>query len=258
MLYYGGAPLSVETVQLLRDQMGIHMANTYGSSEGGPVMTGCIDACHGESDSRGDEMMIGPLTHAYMEEVEKDLFELVIHRDSVMAGHMKTDEQGWYHSGDLFQHRGNDHYVLIGRKDDTLVHTNGEKTLAHPIESSLIGSEPVIMRALVVGANRPCTAALIELNPEVAASLTQQEINTRIANAVAQANIIAPQHSQLLYPDMVTVLALDGPSLVTTEKGTVQRRQCNEFFAHEIDALYSALDDTQAPSQPVALSTTIT
>ncbi|KAF9367195.1 hypothetical protein BGX21_007693, partial [Mortierella sp. AD011] len=57
---------------------------------------------------------------------------------------------------------------------------------------------------------------------------------------------------------MVTVLALDGPGLITTEKGSVRRRQCNEFFAHEIDALYSALDDTQAPSQPVALSTTIT
>src|SRR6202012_1605192 len=135
-------------------------------------------ASHGDCDSRGDEMMMAPLSHAYMEEVEKDLYELVIHRDSVTAGHMQTDEQGWYRSGDLLQHRGNEHYVLVGRKDDTLVHTNGEKTAAQPMENTLVGSEPVILRALVVGANRPCTAALIELDPEVAALLSHQEIDT--------------------------------------------------------------------------------
>ncbi|KAG0202434.1 hypothetical protein BGX28_005037 [Mortierella sp. GBA30] len=257
MLYYGGAPLSVETVQLLRGQMGIKLQNIYGSSEGGVVMTGCIDANHGDSDSRGDEMMIGPLAHAYMEEVNKDLYELVIHGDSLMAGHTQTDEQGWYHSGDLFQHRGNEHYVLIGRKDDTLVHTNGEKTSAQPMENSLVGSEPVILRALVVGANRPCTAALLELNPEVAALLSQQEIDTRIANACAQANVTAPQHSRLLYPDMVTVLPLGSPGMLTTEKGSVQRRPCNELFAREIDALYSSIDDSQASSQPAKPSAAI-
>ncbi|KAF9344842.1 hypothetical protein BGX26_003832 [Mortierella sp. AD094] len=258
MLDYSGAPLSVETVQLLRDRMGIKLTDMYGSSEGGLVMTGCIDANHGDSDSRGDELMMGPLTHSYMEEIDKDLYELVIHRDSLMAGHMQTDEQGWYHSGDLFQYRGNEHYVLIGRKDDTLVHTNGEKTSAQPMENSLVGSEPVILRALVVGANRPCTAALIELNPEVAALLSQQEIDTRIASAVAQANIAAPQHSQLLYPDMVTVLPLSGPSFPTTDKGSVRRRLCDELFAREIEALYSALDDSQSSSQPASSSTAIT
>ncbi|KAK3838937.1 MAG: hypothetical protein J3R72DRAFT_448239 [Linnemannia gamsii] len=256
-LYYAGAPLSVETVQLLRDQIGIRLTNVYGSSEGGLVLLGCVEASHGDSDSRGDEMTLGPLTHAYMEDVEKDLYELVIHRDSIMAGHMQTDEQGWYRSGDLFQHRGNEHYVLIGRKDDTLVHTNGEKTLAQPMENTLIGFEPVILRALVVGSNRPCTAALIELDPEVAALLSQEEINTRIANAFAQANVTAPQHSHLLYPDMVTVLPLGGPSLLTTDKGTVRRRPCMELFAHKIDALYNALDDSQASSQPLTLSTAI-
>ncbi|KAF9211010.1 hypothetical protein BGZ59_008640 [Podila verticillata] len=257
MLYYGGAPLSIETVQLLRDQIGLKVTNMYGSSEGGLVMSGCVEASHGDSDSRGDEMMMAPLAHAYMEEVEKDLYELVIHGDSITAGHMQTDEQGWYRSGDLFQHRGNEHYVLIGRKDDTLVHSNGEKTSAQPMENTLVGSEPVILRALVVGSNRPCTAALIELDPEVAALLSQQEIDTRIANACAQANVTAPQHSRLLYPDMVTVLPLDGPSLLTTDKGTVRRRPCIELFAREIDALYSALDDSQASSQPLTSSSAI-
>ncbi|KAF9980653.1 hypothetical protein BGZ75_008183 [Mortierella antarctica] len=257
ILYYGGAPLSVETVQALRDQIRIRLVNMYGSSEGGLVLWGCLDGSHGSSDSRGDEVVMGPLTHAYMEEVEKDLYELVIHRNSLMAGHMQTDEQGWYRSGDLFQHRGNEHYVLIGRNDDTLVHTNGEKTLAQPMENSLVGYEPVILRALVVGANRPCTAALIELDPEIAASLSQQEINTRLANAFAQANVTAPQHSYVLYPDMVTVLPLGGPSLLTTDKGTVRRRPCIELFTQEIDALYSALDGSQASSQPVTSRTIV-
>ncbi|KAG0009345.1 hypothetical protein BGZ80_002487, partial [Entomortierella chlamydospora] len=250
LLHYGGAPLSVETVQLLRKQMGIKLVNMYGTSECGIAMVGCIDADHGDFDSRGDELMIGPLTRAKMEEVDTDLYELVVHRDSLfMASHFQTDENGWYHSGDLFQHRGKEHYVLIGRKDDTLVHVNGEKTAALPMENCLVGFESAILRALVVGTNRPCTAALIELNPEVAASLSQQEIDTRIANAVAQANIAAPQHSQLLYPDMVTILPLDGPSFPTTDKGSVRRRQCNELFAREIEALYSALDDSQTSFQ---------
>lgn len=256
-LYYGGASLSVETVQLFRDQIGIKLTNGYGSSEGGMVLSSCVDANHGDSDSLGSELMMGPLNHAYMKEVEKDLYELVFHRDSLMGGHMQTDEEGWYHSGDLFQHRGNEHYVLIGRKDDTLVHSNGEKTSAQPMENSLVGSERVILRALVVGENRPCTAALIELDPEVAALLSQQEIDTRIANAIAHANVTAPQHSRLLYPDMVTVLPIGGPSLLTTEKGSIQRRPCNKLFAREIDALYSALDDSQVSQQPETLSTAI-
>ncbi|KAG0041676.1 hypothetical protein BGZ83_001456, partial [Gryganskiella cystojenkinii] len=203
LLYCGGAPLSLETFQLLRKQMGIKLVNMYGSSEIGVSMMSCINGDHGDCDSRGDELLIGPLTHAKMVQVDEDLYELSVHRDSpFMAINMPTDEQGWYHSGDLFRHRGKEHYILIGRKDDTLVHVNGEKTAALPMENCLVGVERVILRALVVGANRPCTAALIELNPEVAASMSQQEINTRIAHAVAQANIAAPQHSQLLFPDM--------------------------------------------------------
>ncbi|KAF9394990.1 hypothetical protein BGX21_010140 [Mortierella sp. AD011] len=258
LLHYGGAPLSAETAQLLRKQMGIKLVNMYGTSECGLAMLGCFDADHGDFDSRGDELMIGPLTRAKMEEVDTNLYELVIHRDGVlMASHIETDENGWYHSGDLFQHRGKEHYVLVGRKDDTLVHVNGEKTAALPMENCLVGFEPVILRALVVGANRSCTAALIELNPEVAASLTQQEIDTRIANAVAQANVAAPQHSQLLYPDMVTVLPLGGPSLPTTDKGSLRRRQCNEVFAREIEVLYNVIDDSQASFQLTNSPTTI-
>ncbi|KAG0041100.1 hypothetical protein BGZ83_002359, partial [Gryganskiella cystojenkinii] len=85
-----------------------------------------------------------------------------------------------------------------------------------------------------------------------------QEIDTRIINAVTLVNVSAPQHSRLLYPDMVKVLPLGGPGLLITEKGTVRRRPCYELFASEIDALYSTIDDSQASSQLLTPSTAIT
>ncbi|KAG0340468.1 hypothetical protein BG004_006392 [Podila humilis] len=256
MALYGGACLSVETAKLFHEQMGIQLISLYGSSEGGLLMVGSTDANVSDASNRFDALVMGPLTHAYMEQVDEGLYELVVHRDSLMGGIMPTDELGLYYTGDLFQKCGNESYIVTGRKDDTLVHTNGENSSALPMENSLVGTEPVILRALVVGSKRSCTAALIELDPEIALLLSPEEIAARIAHACAQVNIAAPKHSRLLYPDMVTVLPLGGPSLVTTEKGNVRRRQCNEIFEREIDLLYSGIGESLiSPSETCMVPT---
>ncbi|KAF9980315.1 hypothetical protein BGZ75_008575 [Mortierella antarctica] len=56
---------------------------------------------------------------------------------------------------------------------------------------------------------------------------------------------------------MVTILPPGGSSLLTTDKGTVRRRPCIELFTRELDALYSALDDSQASLQSLTLSSAI-
>lgn len=51
--------------------------------------------------------------------------------------------------------------MLQGRKDDLLVHTNGEETNAFPLQMAL-NACPLIHSAAVFGHGRPCTSAIVQ------------------------------------------------------------------------------------------------
>lgn len=78
---------------------------------------------------------------------------------------------GDFATNDLFMEDppGSGYWCHLGRIDDTLVMENGEKTNPTPMEQ-VIRASPVVKHCIVIGQNRPCTGALVELKDDVVLS----------------------------------------------------------------------------------------
>jgi len=96
---------------------------------------------------------------------------LKVRGPNVMKGYYKNpeltakviDAEGWYDTGDLAKKTIDDYLKIMGRKDDVLVLTTGDKVNAMQIENELKGRF-LIENAVVVGQNKPYITALIYLN----------------------------------------------------------------------------------------------
>ncbi|CAF3951474.1 unnamed protein product [Rotaria sordida] len=125
---------------------------------------------------------------------------------------------GPYSPGDLFLEEppGSGHYIIQARKDDILVHTTGEKTNPVPIELS-IQEHLIVKRAVVIGHQRLCCSALIELDSEEASQHEPHSIEEQVFTAVKAANKDAPTHSHIALA-LIKILPMD-KYLPTTGKG---------------------------------------
>ncbi|KAJ7624522.1 hypothetical protein FB45DRAFT_690443, partial [Roridomyces roridus] len=143
---------------------------------------------------------------------------------------------------------------IVGRLDDNLVHTSGEKTVPAPMEN-LIMSSPLIKAALVFGHERPQTGVLLEMVPGSEIDIQNEaqiaELRNKIWPAIEEANAIAPGFSRL-FKEMILFASADKP-LPRAGKGTVLRKAALTLYAPEIDALYKrveehAVDIIEAPT----------
>lgn len=62
----------------------------------------------------------------------------------------------------------------VGRLDDVLIHSSGEKTVPAPMET-LIGSSPVLSGVCMFGRGRNQTGVLVEPRPEYAIDVMDEE-----------------------------------------------------------------------------------
>lgn len=98
------------------------------------------------------------------------LYHLVIKADSpCMATGVGNRPNGDYATNDIFveEPANSGYWKHCGRKDDTLVMENGEKTNPTPMEATICAS-PIVKHCTVIGEGRQCTAALIQLDLEQA------------------------------------------------------------------------------------------
>lgn len=136
---------------------------------------------------------------------------------------------GSYATKDLFLRHPehDDWYKYIGRLDDTLVQTLGEKTNPVPIELCIRGNSPYVAEAIVFGAGRPQTGCLI-LPSELGKDLNAEQLMEKIWPVVEQANAEAPTHSRLL-PDMIEFLPY-GTQIPVATKMSILRPACYAKF----------------------------
>lgn len=175
----------------------------------------------------------------------EELYELVIVR------HPSTDV---YHSafftfpeltefplnGLHSKHPTNPNYWLyVGRTDDVIVLSNGEKLSPVAMEAAL-RDHLSVNEALIVGQGKFSAAAIIELRPDVAQIMKNAEdrasfIESLWPYAVA-ANEKSPAHTQLA-KERIMIAAVD-KLFLRAGKGTVQRGATVKNFEHEIEELY--------------------
>ncbi|KII84539.1 hypothetical protein PLICRDRAFT_117812 [Plicaturopsis crispa FD-325 SS-3] len=163
---------------------------------------------------------------------------------------------GSFATKDLFvRHPDHDDWwKYVGRLDDTLTQTLGEKTNPVPIELTLRGASAYIDQAIVFGAGRPQIGALVLLSEQaVADGLTPRAaLLSAIWPAVALANRDAPSHSQLV-PELIAFLP-PGTDVPLATKGSILRPACYARFGREIEAVYERYESADATKPKLALT----
>ncbi|KAG6832642.1 putative NRPS-like protein biosynthetic cluster [Tephrocybe sp. NHM501043] len=145
-------------------------------------------------------------------------------------------------------------WKIVGRIDDVITHSSGEKTVPGPIEA-IITSDPLVRDAVVFGRQRDQTGILIELRTGIDVDDQVQVTSSRskIWSTVQQANNTAPAYSRI-FREMILFASKEKP-LPRADKGTVLRKAALILYETEIDALYEDVDRLLGePSSPPSWS----
>jgi acyl carrier protein len=176
-----------------------------------------------------------------MEQVEEGVYEMVvkINRDIRFQGLFYMFPQlEIYRTKDLFEaHPSKENlWRYIGRRDDIVVLSNGEKFNPVSAEKKIEGHS-LVKGALVVGQARFQTGLLLE---PVWTALTTNDWETFIDNVwplVEEANSEVPTYARI-YKSRLAIATQDKP-FVKTGKCSIIRRMTLVQYEREIDALYS-------------------
>ncbi|KAK4510075.1 uncharacterized protein ATC70_006244 [Mucor velutinosus] len=238
---FGGAPMKHASGEWFHAR-GVNVRDMYGTTEIGAIMTSDLDP---NSKNWGSLRLFhcDPQGHPYgtfeiNDQSEPNVKHLYIHADSpTLANNVANRADGGYDTQDLFIENPNfpGYYTYLGRRDDTLIMENGEKTNPVPMEAT-IRQNPMIEQVAVLGHGRQCTAALIQLDREFAERFGPEEIIATVHAAVKEANLECPGHSKIL-PQMVKILPFN-KVLPSTDKGTVMRKKAESTYQDVVEKLY--------------------
>ncbi|KAJ6568452.1 hypothetical protein B0H10DRAFT_2109334 [Mycena sp. CBHHK59/15] len=154
------------------------------------------------------------------------------------------DDVKGYATSDLWVNHPEKRHLwrIVGRIDDVLVHTSGEKTVPVPMEDIVMGS-PHVVGTVMFGHEREQTGILIELVPELQIDVQNAtqvaELRNKIWPIIEDANKIAPAFSRI-FKEMILFTSPDKP-LPRTGKRTVMRKAALNVYTKEIEALYDGV-----------------
>ena len=254
-IIYGGAALSNGTGDYLWS-IGVKLCNGYGTTEAGYLMYNylLLSGKPSKRSSGWNEMQIlDEVKHRLiLFDSNKQLYQFIVTSDhGMLALNGSNESDGSYNTHDLIQlvdqTDNMKSYVLYGRIDDIIVHSNGEKTNPTPIESDIKHHCNLIKQCVVLGQQQFNTALLVELH-DVGLyndADTIQHINT----AITLANESAAQHSRLM--DGMVYILNNNEVLPLTDKGTVKRNLCETMYQTQINQLYNNFNGTHAGANDI-------
>ncbi|PWN51113.1 acetyl-CoA synthetase-like protein [Violaceomyces palustris] len=157
------------------------------------------------------------------------------------------EARGRYSTGDLFVEHPTEKgwWKIVGRKDDLIVHRNGEKTDPRPLEAHLESTLEFVKKVLVGGQGKDQVFALVEFHQpalreqgggEVEDEEERRRRKAEVRKSLEAWNQKVPKFSKL-YPEMV-IFCERGRSLPLTAKGSVQKVKALEMYEREIESLY--------------------
>ncbi|KAJ7782239.1 putative aminoadipate reductase [Mycena maculata] len=133
---------------------------------------------------------------------------------------------------------------IVGRIDDVIVHSSGEKTVPAPMEDIVLSS-PHVVGAVMFGRERVQTGILIETPPNLQIDVRNHtelaELRNKIWPIVEEANQNAPAFSRI-FKEMILFTSSDKP-LPRAGKGTVLRKAALSLYAPEIESIYNHVED---------------
>jgi len=226
----GGAALADDLGEQLAAS-GIRVIQGYGMTELGTGFMGEVGG--------GDWRDMSPLIPAQFWHLEDGTGQLVIHADCPTLSTAPPRQA--FPTADLF-HRSAGGYRYVGRVDDILVHTTGEKSNALVIEHMLLTRlSTLIEHAAVVGAGRLRLACILLWRHSPSAADHQA-----LLLGIAEINAELASHSQL-HSDLLLLLSpAQAHRLPLTGKKTVARAKAASEFQAELAQLYAGAMQAQA------------
>ncbi|KAI1277788.1 hypothetical protein F5Y07DRAFT_73654 [Xylaria sp. FL0933] len=240
----GGGSLSSQLGDIVNNVVPVR--NVYGSTEGG---IWAMVAPQKGKDWR--TFKFPPELGTELREVTPGLYELFFVKKlqyKRWQGLFYTfPEDTEYSTKDLFAPHPTEpgRWLCVGRADDVVVLSNGEKVQPVDIEAC-ISSHPAVQSALVVGNRRFHAAVLLELRGQPPASKEALEalLDKIYAEVVEKANAASPSHARIFRSNMM--LTVPGKPFLRTDKGTVKRPAMLRSYEKEIDEFYERLEAEEA------------
>ncbi|RDL38497.1 Acetyl-CoA synthetase-like protein [Venustampulla echinocandica] len=244
LLQPGGAALSDSIIKALTAN-GVNVKTTYGSTEIGPPFRS-IPHTRDNTECYSFRNLYPDNPFITMEEVTGGTYECVVFKGFELAAELWQNTDEPYRTNDLFiqDPPESGFFILKGRKDDMLVHSNGEKTIAGPLQLDIQTSCKVISKALAFGHSKPYAGLLVEVCE--AYDPKNDVTRSKIWGAVEQVNTRYPKHSQIM-EDMICILP-KGKLLPVTPKGNIKRKEAERLYWNEIERLYSDGNPVSTPS----------
>ncbi|KIM81361.1 hypothetical protein PILCRDRAFT_821447 [Piloderma croceum F 1598] len=242
---YGGGPLSQQVGDGLIEQ-GVPISIAYGMTE-----IGCISVLpsSGEVDRDWDYFKISKQMKASLN-VDQDVSELVFiphpaHAPCVFNS--KGGDMDVYATGDLLMPHPERPglWKILGRVDDQITHSNGEKTNPGPLEN-ILNQDPHVRSSVMFGRGQFNAGVLIDPAPEhifdPAQGTLLGEFRNKIWPTIQRMNDYAPQQSRV-FKEMILVASSSKPFFYTI-KGPPRRQAVIDSYGPEIMALYATVDET--------------
>lgn len=137
-----------------------------------------------------------------------------------------------------------DHWRCIGRNDDVIVLSNGEKLNPVDTEGRIANAHTSVTGALVIGQGRFAPALILEIrNIDTSDPVKKRQLVADVWPLVEAANRDAPGHARLS-KELVLLTTADKPFL-RTPKLSIRRKPTIERYAVEIDEMYKRFSDGQ-------------
>ncbi|KAG6328546.1 hypothetical protein ID866_10543, partial [Astraeus odoratus] len=252
---YGGGPLAQKTGDALVEA-GVKLSSVYGSTECGPFTTLVRTP---EDAKHWDWVRPGPNTHIRWVPLGDGTFEcqvLTSEKHQVSVENL-PDVRGYATSDIFVKHPTIEGlYKIVGRLDDVLVLSSGEKTVPGPMEA-MIGTSRYVAGVCMFGRGRSQVGVLVEPKPEFAVDVTDEKQVETFRNLiwpqVEEANRDAPNFSRI-FKELILVTSHDKPML-RAGKGTVTKKATLKLYEPEIDALYQILEESSTAGIEVPLPT---
>jgi len=147
------------------------------------------------------------------------------------------DDEGFVHTGDVGHLDEDGFLVITDRKKDIIVTAGGKNVAPQNLENEL-KTDPVISQVLVVGDRMPYVAALVTVDPERAAAMSPDDVETAVQAAVDRVNEERSRFEQIKrFTVLSREFSLEHEEMTPTLK--LRRKVILEHFADEVDALYS-------------------
>jgi long-chain acyl-CoA synthetase len=248
----GAAPIPRETLAFFTG-IGIPIAEVWGMSE-----LSCVASTSHPRDARLGT--VGKLLPGLEGKIADD-GEYLVRGPLVMKGYRsepaKTaeaiDEDGWLHTGDIFDVDAEGHLRVVDRKKELIINAAGKNMSPANIENTILAACPMVGVMIVIGDGRPYNTALMVFDADSvgpyaaqhglsdaspAALAANPEVVARIAAGVAEGNAKLSRVEQIKrFRILPTLWEPGGDEITLTMK--LKRKPITAKYSAEIEDLYS-------------------